>query len=641
MTHELMPGQELYDVIRLSTSDADYLFPVAGPVRVQNIGSFSRKFNIGDTTRDSDDLLSTYVTLSNMTGGGQKLEMNEAADTSRFWYSTLRTTESNYLSLNRETVTVTGTYPLGDFKANDRFYYANGLDIYEWDETTDTGSDTGDNLTSTPVNVGVSFKGTGTEGFFIPLGSSGIDKYAGGVITNITDCDAMALYQYGTKLYALDLNGTLFSSTDGATFAEEGIDANIDGSEDGKHLAIFYNQANKKVLHAITNRAVYAYDEDTEKFYEIFDFPPHPGNGKGCDHFRSALYVASGMMVYAYAGGTIGEVGPTRDDGLPAAYRGEIVDLRKGHNALYALIAGSADVADAPANIMQEQVIQDASITFAGSTAVASVMAWTELGWHTIWVSTGSGTAPNRILVSGAQNGYRLWWGANGSLYTQELEADFHNPLQGLEAGIDRFTTTGYIETPWFDAAMEGFHKIGSHVEVSLERASASTPVIVKCMKDHESGWTQIHDPLTAKGRHVIPLGLDDEDFSRGLHFEKIRFRVEFTGTATDSPLLRHLALYFIKEPKESHSWQIQIVFPDEPDPALGWNDSLQIKETLDALLESEQFLSMTHLRETWRVRVSAVPNGIDETGQEVYAGSRLISLVECKLPESDIEEAS
>ena len=640
MPEYMEPGQYPYDIVRLSTSTNSYLFPVTA-VRYQNLASFSRKSVIGDYTRDSDDLISTYIALRNVTGGGQIYDINEASDVNRFWYATLRTTESNYISLNRETVDVEGAYVLGDLNATDRFYYANAdLNIFVWEETTDSGTDTTANLTAIPVNVAVNFKGSGTNSFFVPLGASGIDKFDGTTVTNIPGIPAAAMYAWSNKVYALGTDGVLYSSLDGTTFAQEGFESTVDGSERAKNLASFYNRSDRLVLYAITNRAAYAYDEDVEKFYETdMNFPPHPGNSKGACRWRDQLNAASGMMVYSYNGGVVSEFGPARNDGLPAAYRGTVVDLRPGHNALYALIQGSTDTGDVPADVMDPTSISDTGITFSGATAVSSVMAWTQLGWHTIWVSPTSGVAPNRIVVSGAQDDYRLWWDAGGALHTQCLEIDFHNPLQGINAGVDRFAPDGYIETGWFDAAMEGFHKLASHLEVSLERADPTYPVTVKYQSDSDNGWTILGTDLAAKGKHVLPFGLDDNGFSRGLHFERIRFRLEMRSTdAMQSPLLRHIGLYFIKEPKESAAWTMQVDLSEEGAAFCGWADTLTLKQTLDDLLEAKEFLVLEHLREQLRVRIAAVPNGEDSTGQDVYSGSRVISIVEVKLGESELE---
>lgn len=633
--------------IRLSTATTSYLFEVEGAIPYQNLAAFDRKNAIGETSRDDDNLISAYIALFDNTGGGQVLDIKEAEDQSRFYFSTLRTTEPGMLCLNRETRTLTGTYPLGDYSGTDHFYYmvttaGPTYALWYYDATTALGVDTTKVLASSPVNIGVSFKGDlASTKFFIPVGAAGINVFDGTNIstnTNVTGGVA-ALYSWSNALYALGLNGQLWKSTDGTTFTW--TTARIDGADTPLHLAAFYNRADTLILYAISNRAAYAYDDSNDILFETdLSFPPHPGNGRGANRWRDALYAASGMMVYSYNGGVMGEMGPTRRDGLPAEYRGSILDLRAGHNAMYALVAGSETVDPDPLAEMDFPNIYDDPLLVSSGRALASLLFWNQLGWHTAWVGLTPGAIPTRVYVSGANGEYRLWWGANGVLYTQALERDFHNPRQGLEAGIDRFESSGYIETGYFDANMKGWHKLASHLAVSVEKMYTSCQIRVRAMIDEETNWTLL-ETITVRGKSVIPFGVDANGYSFGAKFDRIRFQVELLTTdPTKSPLLDSIALYYIKIPNESGAWTVTVNLASDNLGGLGWDSGEQMKTTLDALLEEPGFMMFEHVGQVFRARLAAIANGRDYPGQEFNAGTRVLSIVEVQVLDADTEQA-
>lgn len=632
--------------------------PISGPVNYQNLALFSRKVTIGDHTKDSDDLISTWITLRDTTGGTGVLDIQEGTHDSRFWFGTLWSRDYGLLTLNRFSHEVTnGSYPLGDLKVSGtrRFFYANSTnDIFLWDQTAGTfgqGTDTLDNLTAAPVNVGVRFRGTGAgTRLFVPVGASGIDAYDGTTVTNIAadsdtnDLNCLALVEWDDKLIALGTAGELWASLDGSSFVRQA--STIDGAYEPRNMVIYFNRNGDRTVHVTTDEKLHAWDSTNDVLIPTeVKMPPHPQGGLGADDWRNTLYQSAGMMVYFFNGGTQGEVGMTRNDGIPATYRGHIVDLRAEHNALYALVQGTTEDATDP-DFISEGIFDEQAV-FSPEQAYSSLWAYTNLGWHVVWVSDEAGDTPTRIYVSAAQGGYRLWWGANGILHNQILPRDFHNPRAALEAGVGDFATTGFIETGWFDAAMAGFRKLASHVEVGIERASPSAEVRVLYATDFNDAWLPLGDPIDEAGSHVIPFGeiatADGDTFSEGMAFGRIRFRVEMETTAspddlTQSPVLSYLGLYFIKVPKESASWTFAVPTFSEKGfmgGEHGFESGREIKAFLDDLLEDERFIQFGYLGEIRRVKVSGVPRGTDQTGTDHDDGQRQVSLVEVKLPES------
>jgi hypothetical protein len=261
---------------------------------------------------------------------------------------------------------------------------------------------------------------------------------------------------------------------------------------------------------------------------------------------------------------------------------------------------------------------------------------WTGFGWHNAWVSPVAGTA-TRICVSAGDGSYRVWWGFNDGAYTIKLPTDFHNPMQGLEAGIDEFTSEASLETGWFDADMKGFTKIGAYVQATVLKASDSERLTFQYQRDYEEGWTTLPisatvTDITRKGRRVMSFGKE------GLTWDRIRFRVLGTVFGADtslSPLLDSFGFYFVKNPNSGASWTF-----DVPMPARSYmgRSAKQLIRDLDELSVKEGFVTFTHQGMEIRCRVS---QSFGENGTAFDSRStRRMSIVAVPEPHDEPVEA-
>lgn len=560
MPEEALHGEVLFDEKKV---------PVPGVVRRANLGRFPPKVVTGDYSKDSDDLLSTWV-LARFDGGGQVEDIEEGAHEGRFWYSTLNTQSPNKLALAPMTYTVIGpntdgARPLGDL--NNNFYAAYGTAVRLVAGTPAVASGAWTALTAAPVGKARAFQGTATKQLYIPMGASGYARFDGTTLTNVaasgTQPAALAFEVWDNKLHALATNGGIWTSTDGSSWT---LILTLDGSYTPRHLIGYYNREAAETLHVVTASHVWAIDPDVtpQKLVNTgLRFPPHPSHGLGAAVWEYRLYVSRGLGVELYDGNIQTPMGPNRNDGLPFAYRGKVLDLCAGEQ-LFALIEGAATVGTGTDTIDMDEGPPESGIYVGETTTNGSLMAWTGRGWHTLWASvTATGNA-TWATVSATTAAHRVVWGYGGNLYYIDLTTDNANPAQLSRAGLGDFAASGYLETGDFDANMVAFTKLGSLFKVKATVMPPGGSITALYSLDLGQTW-QTLGQVTTTTETNFPLGEIVNDHSRGIAFKHIRLRIEFVrgDTTTISPIMEYAALEFKKVPKASYSWAFRVPLED------------------------------------------------------------------------------
>ena len=615
----------------------DRKYPTNG-IGVQPQARFQGRVIFGDPSKNDDDLFSADI-LSDFSGGGQIENRNEGSDQGRFWWATLHTRDPNALSLAREVVAVPNpasasgdAFPLGDI--NDTMFVVYDADIHAWDETTDAMEETAtDTLDDQPVGDAIFFGGV----LWIPQGVAGYQTFDGATAAaQVTTITPVAFVEYDNRLFALSTDGRV-SEWDGATWTTV---LTMDARHTPRHLLVYYNRAGDETIHVVTSRGLYSLDVVNGTIYSTdLLLPPHPDVGLGACLWAGGglgvagsdtsttmtgdLFVSTAVLTYRYSlGATNAPIGPQRDDGLPIEYRGRIVSLAAEHNGLYALIEGQDIVNPADQDAQVEAMAQGADQFYSGATtAYSALMVFNGIGWHTAWTSTDAASSPTRLMVSASESHYRLWWGFGGRMHTIDLPRDFHRPRQGLVAGLDRFQSGGFLETAWFDAQMEGFRKLASHLTVNVPRCTNGVATIsVKYATDFSTSWADLGDVIMDPGKRQRSFGF------AGVDFQRIRFRVEMSSTdPSDSPLIDSLVLHYIKIPHSAGAWTISVPLFFEGE-WLG-RTAGQMKADLDALLSSTSFYKLTLGDLDYRVRLAGM-TGNDATGLD-ERGVRTLTLVE------------
>jgi hypothetical protein len=381
--HDLYPGQIGQRVARTQS------------------GVLERRVVTGPVSADAESLISSW-TQDDYSGGFGIKDGNETTDTSRIEFGVIDGRRPKSMALPPLTEEVTsptwsesgGFYPLGDIGT--QFYGAWTNGISGWNTATDAWHTTQNSWPAsfTMANRPVEFCGY----LYVPGGSTGICRLsentaATGTLTvsaRLTTITAVAMGLHDDKLWAIDTNNKLFMLTPlgaaagGVTLANWGIltgTATTSGGEitDGfgndvvlptgltpTHLFSWFNPGGDIVLHCVTRgQGVYMFNPDEGRWIKRpGKAGAHPDWGLAADIFRDGedMFIsAGGLDVSRYTTSSV-EVplsGPSKDQGVPPTYQGNIVDLNSERSSLYALIqSGTAVAAGSPTStwVLQQTI---------------------------------------------------------------------------------------------------------------------------------------------------------------------------------------------------------------------------------------------------------------------------------------------
>lgn len=601
-----------------------------------DLSRFEQKLTIGDYSKDSDALLSTWA-QSAWNGGVLIDEHLEGGTDQRSRWSTLWTRSAGQLALNPLAIAHQADsgdsphYPVGDY--NGDFWFAENVDLQTIDNPSTTHT-----LTSVPVALGVEYAGE----LIIPLGSAGIDIFDGSAITNDSNIEAISLLLWDDKVFALCVDGEVLVY-DGSTWSSPSAPMTIPGAEIPRKLVAFFDRSGNLTVSVITSRGIWFWDSDANVLHKSrLAVPPHPDNGLGaCEWRDDGLFYSAGLGVYRHsASGVVSAMGLDRDDGLPADYRGRIRDLVPEHNGVIALLEGTSTLTPAiytdPGEYDVAPFPEDMAAEPQSSPAKCAVMIWNEAGWHVLH-ALRSLTEVTWMYLSTSEiedidHDYTLIVGLADQLLMIPLPTVFLGPRQLVQSQVLHFEPDGTHETGRFDSGMAGFEKLASHFEVMVRDPRDNQPFEGSIRIDYRTNFNNDYTLLgtvTRYGRTVFPFNLVD-GFARGTIFGWIEFRYTITRGANTkrTPIIDHTVLKFIKLPLEGRSWTATVNLEWETYKGLG---PAQLAQHITDLALSNTFSEMKHLGETYRVRVSQV-NGAEATGHDQRKALTL-SIVECPIP--------
>ncbi len=375
--------------------------------------------------------------------------------------------------------------------------------------------------------------------------NSGYSYYDGSSWTTNETTDSKYLAVWDERLWGIDNAGQLWYAY---TIGTETNDCKLptpDGTVTG--LFVARNAAGVPILYASTLSGLFAHDAENSRFVETqMTFPVHPNNGLGTTKWRDSVYIPSGLGIYKYINGSnsavIAPVGPDRDDGLPSVYRGTITCLAGTHNELLAGIdATTAPVAVGPTALAQNQSSgknQGADIA-EDTLGYSTILGYNDMSWEAKWVADEQGIPIDTLHVSDLESGvtgsvnYRVWWGYNEKVYHMALQRDIVNPTQVPEF---EYATSGFLETPWFDAFQTEVDKLALQFKIEIENASSNEKVLVEFGKNYDDeNWTIL--PASDSNNYITTSGTTTFSFPNsttptGTEFRSIRFRITLNREA-------------------------------------------------------------------------------------------------------------
>ena len=640
----------------------DTYYPLTRPVQSTLASIYPAKITIGDTTRDSN-LRSSVISWSDWRGGIGVERMQGSADADRAWYSTCNLRHRHHLVLPALSTATTskdasdadingaitfiqdlGTVLYAGY-ATAPYYYSEANDRWTRVTTTDGGSD--HSFPAAPTDS-ITVRMAGTDYIVVAFGSGFAYFSSSVVVTQNTSTATQFLTFWDDRLWGIDTTGQLwYTLTIGGTPVN---DAKLPVQDDYvTDLFVGRDAAGEQIIYAATKTGLYAHDLANARWVETqFQLPFHNFNGTGSVRWRDAVYVPSGLGIYKYINGNnnavITVMGPDRDDGVPSTYRGTVKKPVGTHTELIAAIdATTAPGAQAATDIPWQYGStsgmggHSSSVIQAGSGS-SSIVAWNDTGWETKWVAPSSKTGKpvDVMLISNAGKGdYRLWWGLDGSVYSQLIPFDVTNPSQLVAVdGTDyAYESTGFHETPWFDANQTEVDKLALTLKVEVQDASASETVAVSYATDYSTTYTAlttITSTTLGATSGTQTFQLPSSDSPVGVGFRSIKFKLTLSrgSNTTLSPDVVSVTLEYRKklEAKYGHAVEVDL------NNTYKGKDAKQLRSSLISSIESNTLQEFTFRDDgggtrNYYVDVTSA-TAIEYTGYDERGTSR-ITLVE------------
>ena len=630
-------------------------YPLTRPVQSVLASIYPAKVVIGDTTKDSN-IRSSLISWSDWRGGIGVERMQGPADVDKAWYSTCNLRHRHHLVLPAKSTATASTdadgnsltgiisfiQDLGSILyagwATAPYYYSEASD--RW--TRVTSSSSAYSFPSTPSDS-ITVRMAGTD-YIVVAHTTGYSYFSSATTVADKTTDAKYLAFWDDRLWGIDQSGQLWYTLtiDGTPVNDAKLPVQDSFVTD---LFVGRDSTGEQILYAATKVGLYAHDVANARWVETqFQLPFHDFNGVGSVRWRDAIYNPSGLGIYKYINGNNNAVvtvmGPDRDDGLPSTYRGTVKKLVGTHTELLAAIDATTSPGAVSSTSIPHQYGATAGMNAHSSPVIApgsgqsSIVAWNDTGWETKWVAGpgNTGKAINDIIVTNAGKGdYRLWWGFDGKVYHQLIPFDVTNPSQlSATDGTDyQYESTGFHETPWFDAQQSDVDKLALKLKVEVQNAGSDETVAVQYALNYSDSYTSM-GTISSDGTTTYTFGS-----SLGTGFRSIKFKLTLSresGTTAaimkKSPDVVSLALEYRKklDAKYGHSVEVSL------NKTYKGKTPKQLRAALVSAIESNTLNEFTFRDDAGGTRNYYVDvtsaTGVEYTGYDERGSSR-ITLVE------------
>jgi len=537
-------------------------YPIIGEVEPLLASQFASKQVIGDYTKDSEQIKSSWI-MSDSRGGIGIKDMQEYGsdgrpkDTDRVWWST---SELGFYGHHTLPVLVTDTGAPGSAGADPALLieYANGMyafagtTVHLWNEEAGSWGDSLNTQPATPTS-GAVHKGrlyAACDSDFVRLSGSWIRGTAlssGGATPH--PCDF--LLEWEGKLFSLDQDGQLdYTIDDGVTWitnAKSTLPAD-------SFTSMFEGRdaADNRVIYMGTKFGLYVLDFEAEVWRKTdLELPFHDHACKGAAAHFDASYIPSGMSLYEHKPGRdpgVDFVGLDADYGVPGEYNGSIVKILSTLNGLYALV-------DATLAVTQDTYVSGGGTSTAiyDDEGYSAIFKWRNPGWSVIHLSTAAATPIVTGVVASADDLYRLWFGMDGHVWFFPLQITVQNPL---EVSTYEFAASSETISPWFDKDNSVTDAIAVCVNGLFEKMSSDETIKLSVgLNGDDDTWTLLTNSAFPDG-FIDVSGEVEFEFAlgAGTDFKSIRFKEEYArGVVTiKAPDRRWIRLAYVKllEPK-------------------------------------------------------------------------------------------
>jgi hypothetical protein len=547
----------------------DEFYPIIGGVQPENVAQFAEKQVIGDFSKDDELIRSSYV-LSDQRGGIGVKDMDEEQDFDRVWWSTSWVSTKGHLTL--PILTTDATNPTGSdaqviVEFNNEVYVVFGKDLRRRVEGSNSWSSSLGTLVTTPTDAIVH-----KSKLYFACGSD-FNRYDGTTLTTGAALGSAQPSRYFVEwndhLYNLDDDGQMdFTQDEGVSWVTDALSRLPSGSFTS--LFKYHDGASPPTvfIYLGTKDGLWQHDNNQTSFIETrLPLPHHDFNCKGAAWWRQWAFVSSGMGVYEIdGGGNVRPMGLDRDQGVPQAYAGNIVQLIPGHNFLYAVV--NATNASAAAREGWGAVQGGGEFVMGGlgntvipeNTGFSYVARWDGYGWSIVHLSSSTDTPSLGGAVLTGQDLHRLWFSMDKTVKYVPLPTTLDNPLV---VSTSVFAAQSENITGWFDADNEVETKLGAEATGFYEKMSDDEYITLDYGLDGDDDtWTSLTNDDFPDGK-IDKNGEYKFIFAEGegVAFQSIRFRETLYrgSTTTKAPDRRWLRLSYVKLLTPKYGFTVQV----------------------------------------------------------------------------------
>lgn len=338
---------------------------------------------------------------------------------------------------------------------------------------------------------------------------------------------------------------------------------------------------------------------------KVFDwlrqFPEVRDSNNGKTAITHDVYLWFSLLegIERYYDGRLDDIGPNRDEGLPAERRGTVSVLIEYASRVYAAIDG-------------------------GQYGYSCILEHNGIGWHEMYRSPGLNQPIRGMgiqVIPGLDRSDRLWFSSGEDIYWMPLslnpgQQQDYTYAQGTGDGVDEdpHFITSWINGPYKDLACY-WHSVTLFTK-GLVLSTQYTVIMVHYQLDNDTTWTAIQGatPFATSPVQELQIG------SYNITGKRIRFKVMFRSNkdTTTTAVLYALRVNAVTRVKPKGVWNFTCTMSDGHTSDLNGDLSTKMPDgttpkTVDAMLD---------ILEAWQDG-STYPAPLTAVGMHGYFGTK------------------
>ena len=363
-------------------------------------------------------------------------------------------------------------------------------------------------------------------------------------------------------------------------------------------LAVYEDGPGDPAVHIGTVRGPYILDYAAGKVYklQVRFSDAHADNCRGITAWNGSLVFGKGGNVRQYIGGNSSaqyqDIGPNRDDGLPARLVGRVValDTTMEHMMLAAIDAGAL---------------------------TSSIMKWRDSAWQPLVEADTANESIRCLAFSTITSTPRLWFGQGNSVWWIPMWDLTSNPIQ-FPTTLPRRASADHI-TPWF--GIPAIRSLGIDMRCRSKGISANeTATMSFGLNDDDTQWATI-GTVPRNGNSIVRFS------ALGQKFYSIRFKLRLArgGTNTNTPRLFAVTFRWVPAPEVLYGYACNV----DLSQAYKGKEPSELESAMDDAIAEPMVLFSYRPSDDRYVKIEQAPSsgytGADQRGRFALTMSEIV----------------